>query len=154
MRRPATRVDRRSGRIVIVDASAVIAILFGEPSAPSLLARLGAYPERLMSVANYVETGTVLAGRRRADPAKAIVDLDGFLAEAGIALAPIDAAQARLALEARIRFGRGMGHGGALNFGDTFAYALAKSHAAPLLYMGDDFRNTDIASARRIGRRR
>ena len=107
-----------------------------------------------MSVANYVETGTVLAGRRRADPAKAIVDLDAFLAEADIALVPIDEAQARLALEARIRFGRGMGYGGALNFGDTFAYALAKVNAAPLLYVGEDFRKTDIVSARRAARRR
>ena len=129
-----------------------MAILFGEPTAASLLACLGACPQRLMSVANYVETGTVLAARRHADPAKAIADLDGFLAEADIALAPIDAAQARLALAARIRFGRGMGYGGALNFGDTFAYALAKLHAAPLLYVAEDFKRTDIASARRAAR--
>ena len=108
---------------------------------------MAAYPVRLMSVANYVETGTVLAGRRRADRAEAISDLDAFLDEAGIELAPIDAAQARIALAARIRFGRGMGHGGVINFGDAFAYALAKVRAAPLLYIGDDSATTDIAAA-------
>jgi ribonuclease VapC len=148
MRRPATRPDRLpSHRLLVVDSSAVVAILFGEPSAAALLARLAAYPERLMSVVNYVETGTVLAGRRHGGRAEAIADLDAFLDEAGIALASIDAAQARVALEARIRFGRGMGHGGVLNFGDTFAYALAKLRAAPLLYTGDDFSRTDINAA-------
>ena len=152
MRRPATRPDRRRrGRLVIVDSSAVVAILFGEPSAEALLARLALYPERLMSVANYVETGTVLAGRRHGDRTAAIRDLDEFLDAAGIALAPIDAGQARLALAARIRFGRGMGHGGALNFGDTFAYALAKARAAPLLYIGNDFTGTDVVAALRVG---
>jgi ribonuclease VapC len=129
----------------------VVAILFGEPSAAALLARLAAFPERLMSVVNYVETGTVLAGRRQGDRSAAIKDLDALLDEAGIVLAPIDAGQARVALEARIRFGRGMGHGGALNFGDTFAYALAKVNAAPLLYTGDDFGRTDIATAVNAG---
>ena len=62
-------------------------------------------------------------------------------------LASIDAAQASVALEARIRFGRGMGDGGVLNFGATFAYALAKVNAAPLLFTGNDFSRTDIAAA-------
>jgi ribonuclease VapC len=112
--------------MIVVDSSAVVAILFGEPSAPALLARLAVDPDRIMSVASYVETGTVLAGRRHADRLRAIDDLDAFLAEARIALAPVDVEQARLALWARIRFGRGMGHGGKLNFGDAFSYALPK----------------------------
>jgi ribonuclease VapC len=94
-----------------------------------------------------VETGTVLAGRRHADRLRAIDDLDAFLAEARIALAPVDVEQARLALWARIRFGRGMGHGGKLNFGDAFSYALACTREAPLLFIGDDFGTTDIAVA-------
>ena len=73
--------------------------------------------------------------------------LHAFLDEAGITLASIDAAQARVALKARIRFGHGMGHPGALDFGDSFAYALAKVNAAPLLYTGDDFSRTDTAAA-------
>ena len=66
-------------------------------------------------------------------------DLDAFPAEARIALAPVDEEQGRLALWARIRFGRGMGHGGLLSFGDAFSYALARTCAAPLLFVGDDF---------------
>jgi ribonuclease VapC len=136
---------RRS--VIVVDLSAVVAILFGEASAGSLLARLAADPDRVMSVASYLETGTALAGRRRSDRWRAIDDLDAFLDEAGIALAPIDATQARLALQARIRFGRGMGHGGVPNFGDASSYALARSHEAPLLFTGDDFSTTDVTVA-------
>lgn len=138
--------------MIVVDSSAVVAILFGEPSAPALLARLTADPDRVMSVASYVETGTVLAGRRHGDRLRAIEDLDAFLAEAGIALAPVDSAQARLALSARIRFGRGMGHGGVLNFGDAFSYALARSREASLLFIGDDFGTTDVTAALGSGR--
>lgn len=133
--------------MIVVDSSAVVAILFGEASAPALLARLAEDADRVMSVAAYVETGTVLAGRRQRDRLRAIDDLDAFLAEAGIVLAPVDAAQARLALSARIRFGRGMGQGGVLNFGDAFAYALARERDAPLLFVGDDFGTTDVAVA-------
>ncbi len=133
--------------MIVVDSSAVVAIMFGEPSAPALIARLAADPDRVISVASYVETGTVLAGRRHSDRLRAIDDLDAFLAEARIALAPVDVPQARLALSARIRFGRGMGHGGLLNFGDAFSYALARTREAPLMFIGDDFGTTDVAVA-------
>jgi ribonuclease VapC len=133
--------------MIVVDSSAVVAIMFGEPSAPLLLARLAADPDRVISVASYVETGIVLAGRRHSDRLRAIDDLDSFLAEARIALAPVDVPQARLALSARIRFGRGMGHGGLLNFGDAFSYALARTREAPLMFIGDDFGTTDVAVA-------
>jgi ribonuclease VapC len=133
--------------MIVVDSSAVIAILFGEPQAEALLARLAMDPDRVMSVASYLETGTVLAGRRQSDRLLAIDDLDRFLDEAGIALAPVDVTQARLALRARIQFGRGMGHGGLLNFGDVFSYALARARQAPLLFVGDDFGTTDVAVA-------
>ena len=133
--------------MIVVDASAVIAMLFGEPSSGALAARLAAEADRVISVASYIETGTVLAGRRRSDRLQAIGDLDAFLATAGIELAPTDATQARLALRARIEYGRGMGHGGALNFGDTFSYALAKALDAPLLFVGNDFAGTDVKSA-------
>lgn len=133
--------------MIVVDSSAVIAILFGEATAPALLARLAADPDRRMSVASYLETGTVLAGRRLADKPRAIADLDAFLEEAGIVLAAVDVPQARAALAARIRFGRGMGHGGTLNFGDAFSYALARTLGAPLLCVGEDFRATDVLVA-------
>lgn len=97
--------------MIVVDSSAVIAVLFGEPAAAAVAERLAADPERVMSVASYVEAGTVLATRRRSDRLKAIEDLERFLDEAGIDLAPVDGPQARLALHARITYGRGMGHG-------------------------------------------
>jgi ribonuclease VapC len=133
--------------MIVVDASAVITILFGEASAHMLAARLAGDTDRLISVASYIEAGTVLAGRRQTDRPRAIDDLDRFLEEAGIELAPVDAAQARLALRARIIHGRGMGHGGLLNFGDCFSYALAKTLEAPLLFTGEDFAATDVTAA-------
>jgi ribonuclease VapC len=133
--------------MIVIDSSAVIAILAREPPANALIARLAAESERVMSVASYVETGTVMAGRRASDPLGAIDFLDAFLSDAGIELRPVDETTARLALQGRIRYGRGMGHGGVLNFGDAFSYALAKSLDAPLLYVGRDFATTDIKSA-------
>lgn len=133
--------------MIVVDSSAVIAILFGEAEASAAAERLASDPERVISVASYLEAGTVLAGRRRSDRLKAIQDLEQFLSEAQIELVPVDGAQARLALRARIVYGRGMGHGGALNFGDAFSYALAKSLEAPLLFTGDDFLSTDVTPA-------
>ena len=133
--------------MIVVDSSAVVAILFAEPAAEALLARLAMDSDRVMSVASYLETGTVLASRRQSDRLRAIDDLDQFLNEAGITLAPVDLIQARLALRARIRFGRGMGHGGALNFGDAFPHAVARTRQAALLFIGGDFGRTDVAVA-------
>jgi ribonuclease VapC len=132
--------------VIVVDTSAVIAMMFGEPQADFLAQRLAASPvgQRRMSVANYVEAGTVLAGRT-SSPERAHKRLDAFLTLVGISLAPIDADQARIALEARVRFGKGFGAAAKLNFGDCFAYALAKTMDAPLLYIGDDFSKTDLS---------
>jgi ribonuclease VapC len=133
--------------MIVVDSSAIIALFLGEPTAPVLAARLASDPNRVMSAATYLEVGTVMAGRSPTDRFKAIAFLDTFLAETGIELYPVDETQARIALDARIRYGRGMGHGGVLNVGDAFSYALAKSLGAPLLFVGDDFTRTDIESA-------
>ena len=133
--------------MIVVDSSAVIAMMLQEPPAAALAARLAADSERVLSVASYLEAGTVLAGRRRHDRLKAIDELDAFLAETGIDLEAVDVMQGRLALRARISHGRGMGHGGLLNFGDAFSYALAKSLDAPLLFIGNDFAETDIKPA-------
>jgi ribonuclease VapC len=133
--------------VIVVDSSAVVAMMLGEPEAGALVVRLAQAPpgERLMSAANYVGAGTVLAGRHET-PARAIEDLDAFLALAGVDLAPVDGEQARLALSARIQFGRGFGAPAGLSFGDCFA-ALAKTRRAPLLFIGDDFGATDVACA-------
>lgn len=123
-------------------------MILNEPGAAKLAARLAKEPAgtRIMSVVNYVEAGTVLAGRHR-DPLQGVADLDTFLSTFEIALAPVDEATARTAMQARVRFGRGFGSPAKLNFGDCFAYALAKANAAPLLYAGDDFRRTDVKPA-------
>ena len=133
--------------MIVVDSSAVIAMMLQEPPAAALAARLAVDSERVLSIASYLEAGTVLAGRRRHDRLKAIDELDAFLAETGIDLEAVDVTQGRLALRARISHGRGMGHGGLLNFGDAFSYALAKSLDAPLLFIANDFAETDIKPA-------
>lgn len=134
--------------MVVVDSSAVLAILFNEADGPNCTNALeGAFP-CLISAVNYVETGTVMAGRLpKAEQDDAVGILDRFLATLGITIAPVDDRLARAALKARIDYGQGVGTRGGLNFGDCFAYALAKQHAAPLLYIGNDFSVTDIRSA-------
>jgi len=89
----------------------------------------------------------------RACPYVMTKSLISSAATAGVTLVSVDPTQARIAVEARIRFSRDMGHGGALNFGDTFAYALVKMCAAATLYVGDDFTRTDIAAAAGASRR-
>jgi ribonuclease VapC len=135
--------------VIVVDTSAIVAVFHTEASAPALLARIEREkPEnRFISTASYLEAGAVFAGRRTKDHNKAIQELDDLIADMEIGLAAVDEKQARLALDARIRFGRGFGGPGGLNFGDCFAYALAKSLGAPLLYVGNDFAKTDIVSA-------
>ena len=123
-------------------------MMFGEPESDRLAGRLADEPigQRVMSVANYLEAGTVLAGRQT-QPVKAPAMLENFINLCGIELRPVNAAQARMALDARIQFGRGFGAKAGLNFGDCFAYALAKSLSAPLLFVGEDFVLTDLESA-------
>lgn len=135
--------------MIVVDTSVIIAVVFGEQSAFRLMTRLLEEPfvERRMSAASYIEAGTVIAGRKTTNPLAAVAQLDALLGDMGIDLVAVDDFQARAALQARIRYGKGMGHGGALNFGDCFSYALAKTLNAPLLYVGDDFTRTDVVSA-------
>lgn len=134
--------------MMVVDSSAIIAILFDEPEGPTCTKALERASPRLISAVNYVETGTVLAGRlTKGKRSKAIGVLDDFLATLGINVAPLDDTIARAALRARLDYGKGFGTRGGLNFGDCFAYALAKQHSAPLLYVGNDFALTDIQPA-------
>ena len=114
--------------MIVVDSSAVIAMMFGEPESDHLAGRLADEPigQRVMSVANYLEAGTVLAGRQT-QPVKAPAMLENFINLCGIELRPVNAAQARMALDARIQFGRGFGAKAGLNFGDCFA----ASHQRP-----------------------
>jgi ribonuclease VapC len=134
--------------MIVVDSSAIIAILFKEPEGPACTRALREASGRLLSAANYVEAGTVMAGRLSgARGTKAIAVLDEFLDTLMVDIVPVDDRLARAAIRARIEYGKGFGTRGGLNFGDCFAYALAREHSAPLLYVGDDFSRTGIRSA-------
>jgi ribonuclease VapC len=127
--------------LIVVDTSAVVAILKNEPGWEHLASVLhGASPKHL-SVANWVELSLVVAGRH-GDTAR-LAHLDRFLNTAMIECYPVDESQAYLAREAFLRFGKGR-HPAALNFGDCFSYALAKKLDAPLLFVGNDFFHTDV----------
>ena len=97
-----------------------------------------------MSAASYLESGVVLDSRR--DPVLSR-SLDDFLDIAEVEIEPVTAEQARIAREAYRDFGKGSGHPAQLNFGDCFAYALAKSTDEPLLFVGLDFSHTDVTAA-------
>lgn len=129
---------------MIVDTSALIAILRAEPDAADFAEAIEAATSRRMSAANYLEAAVVMDSAR--DP---IVSrrFDELCTAADIRIEPVTEAQARTAREAYRDFGRGSGHPAGLNFGDCFAYALAKDTREPLLYKGKDFIHTDLASA-------
>lgn len=129
---------------MIIDSSALVAIMLAEPDATRYLGALAAAKEARMSAATYVETGIVAdSSRNTADGRR----LDALLREARITVEPVTETQAAIARQAYRDFGRGSGHPAALNFGDCFAYALAKDLGEPLLFKGDDFTHTDIRSA-------
>jgi ribonuclease VapC len=130
--------------VIVVDSSAVIAIFRQEDDAADYAQRIAADDDPTMSVANVVETSIVLRGLKKLAPDKAERWLDDFIEAAGIRIESVTPEQARLARSAHLRFGKGTGHGAALNYGDCFAYALAKAMDAPLLCKGNDFPRTDI----------
>ncbi len=125
---------------MIVDTSAVISILFDEHEAEQFDEAIVNAPHCQLSVVNYRETVMVLEGRRGVTAGH---QLDAYLEEAAIALAPVTVEQAQVARTAWRRFGKG-NHPAGLNFGDCFAYALAESTGEPLLFKGRDFALTDV----------
>lgn len=128
---------------MILDTSALIAILFREPEAP-LFARLIHDADRcLISTGSFLELSLVL--KRQAAP-EAERECDMFLRRTGIIIEPFTVDQAYIARQAFHGFGKGR-HRAGLNFGDCFAYALAKFTGQPLLFKGDDFKKTDVISA-------
>jgi ribonuclease VapC len=127
---------------VIVDTSALIAILRDEADAKTFAVAIAEADRRRLSAANYVETAIVIDGSRNPIASR---HFDDLLREAEIVIEPVTEEQARIAREAYRDFGRGSGHPAGLNFGDCFAYALAKALREPLLFKGDDFGYTGIA---------
>jgi ribonuclease VapC len=130
---------------MIVDSSALIAILRDEPEALFCAMAIENAAQRRMSAANFLETAVVIDGSR--DPI-ACRRFDELIHEAGIVIEPVTEAQARIARGAYRDFGKGSGHPAQLNFGDCFAYALAMTTGEPLLFKGNDFIHTDITPAR------
>jgi ribonuclease VapC len=129
---------------VIVDTSALIAILRDEPDAATYAGAIERAAVRRISAANLVEAGAVIDSAR--DPI-ASRQLNRLLSVAEIEIAPVTEEQAGIARDAYRDFGKGSGHPAGLNFGDCFAYALAKDTGEPLLYKGSDFAQTDVVSA-------
>jgi ribonuclease VapC len=136
---------------VIIDTSALVAILRGESDASAFLEVIRATLPRRISAGTYVELAVVIDG---AGDLIASRGLDDFLSRMAIAVEPVTESQARIAREAYRDFGKGSGHRAGLNFGDCFAYALARELNEPLLFKGDDFGHTDIPFVGRPAERR
>ena len=130
---------------MIVDTSVLIAVLKEESDAPRFLRALtiSAEPKR-MSAANFLETAIVVDANRNPLLSRRFDDL---IVQTEIRAEPVTLEQANIARAAYRDFGKGSGHPAGLNFGDCFAYALAKSMREPLLFKGDDFSHTDVAIA-------
>ncbi len=128
---------------MIIDTSAILAILFEEPDADHFLSAIAADSSRRISTATLLETTIVLESR--SGPA-AGHELDAFLRRAQIELEPVTTELAQTARQAWRRFGKG-NHPAGLNFGDCFAYALAIATQEPLLFKGRDFELTDVPTA-------
>ena len=126
---------------MIVDTSAVVAVLLGEPEREAFVQQLHAAGGAAMSAASYVELAAVVDGRRHPALSR---QLDVLLDQLGIRIADLTGEQARVAREAYRDFGRGSGHPARLNLGDCYSYALAASRQDRLLFKGDDFGHTDV----------
>jgi ribonuclease VapC len=129
---------------MIVDTSALIAILKGEPEAPAFKAVLLGSASVSLSAATYLEACIVADGYRNP---LLLARFDEILEETGVAIEPVTVEQARIAREAYRNYGKGSGHRAQLNFGDCFSYALARAKREPLLFKGDDFIHTDLRPA-------
>ena len=125
---------------MVIDTSALLAILQNEPERRMFNKAIEAADTRLISTASFVEVSIVIESRYGPD---GIRDLDLFLSKAEIELVPVDSDQAFEARQAFRQYGKGR-HTAGLNFGDCFSYALAKSLGEPLLFKGEDFSKTDL----------
>jgi ribonuclease VapC len=133
---------------MVIDSSALIALLLAEPEADVFVAVVAGSSSRSISAGSYLETTIVMLARSGPDAPEKV---DRLLAELSIAIVPFTRDQAVLAITAYRQYGKGSGHPASLNFGDCFTYALAKLTDEPVLFKGNDFSLTDIrvASAQR-----
>jgi ribonuclease VapC len=128
---------------MIVDTSALVAVLYGEPEARDFVERIRAADVCRISVANHVELSMVVESQLGPNGTRQV---DAFLRRAGFVVEPVTIEQGDLARQAFLDFGKGR-HKASLNFGDCFAYALARATGEALLFKGDDFALTDIRRA-------
>jgi ribonuclease VapC len=129
---------------MVIDSSALIALLLGERETADLVAAIAAASSRVVSAPTYLETAIVILAR---SGPKAQEKLDRLLNDLEIEVVPFARDQAALAITAYRQYGKGSGHVAALNFGDCFSYALAKLRDEPLLFKGNDFSRTDLRVA-------
>ena len=129
---------------MIVDTSALVAILLGESDGERLLEVLVASGSAKISAATLLEAGIVLDSRSHPQQRRR---LDDLLAAGEVEVVPFDEAQAQFARQAYTDFGAGSGHAAQLNLGDTFAYALHRSTREPMLFKGNDFSAAGVTSA-------
>jgi ribonuclease VapC len=132
---------------MFIDTSAVIAILADEPAAARLAEAIAAAKVRLTSGLVRLEACMRLATKLGVSPERAQLAFDAMIEAADIVVVPVTDEIARLAVAAFAAFGKGRGHPARLNLADCLSYACAKAHATPLLFIGADFAQTDIASA-------
>ena len=125
---------------MVIDTSALLAVLLQEPDAARVADAIEAGSPRLLSAATLLEASIVIESRKGEAGGR---ELDLLVYRGGIEIVPVDQGQAETARAAWRRFGKGR-HPAALNYGDCFAYALAKSRRLPLLFRGDDFSRTDV----------
>jgi ribonuclease VapC len=126
---------------VIVDTSAIVAILYGEPERVRFATAIHEADICRISVANFVELSMVVESQLGPEAERQI---EAFFRRTGIVIEPVTVEHGHLARQAFLDFGKGR-HKAGLNFGDCFAYALAKATGEPLLFKGDDFARTDVS---------
>ncbi len=126
---------------MVIDTSALLAVLFDEPEREDFVRRIAAAPRRLVSAASLVETSIVVEARRGESGGR---ELDLLLHRAAAQVVGVDEEQALVARAAWRRYGKGR-HPAGLNYGDLFSYALARTSGEELLYKGEDFSRTDLA---------
>jgi ribonuclease VapC len=125
---------------MVLDTSAILALLLDEPEAEDFRAAVADDATRLVSAATLLETALVIEARKGEPGGR---ELDALIQKAEVVIVPVDAEHLSEARRAYRRFGRGR-HAAGLNFGDLFAYALARTSGEPLLFKGDDFSRTDV----------
>lgn len=129
---------------MVLDTSALLAILFSEPEAEPMLGAIAAAERRLVGAPTWVEASAVMVARKGT---AGEVALDALIDRLGAEVVPLSVAAGRLARLAYSRFGKGIGEPGVLNYGDCLAYGVAVADDEPLLFKGDDFGHTDVQVA-------